>query len=358
METITEKMDLRVKNFMEIVENKKEITIPEPTEFVISTQSAMCKIDGIKGEINLPKAIVFIATNILRNLAMGENPSYLIQGLVVNDLSLRFDESHLKKKKIPYIKYKENEIEYNDKESIIGLIDAIRLMESNSIKKKGKQKTKKEKEESKGESDNFYNSCSIIVKASVNIKCVNIKLFNNGRITLTGSKEEMDGYYSTKILLEELKKCDGVFEEGGESPLDNINVANYSITMINTDFHTNFKIDLLKLRAILLEHESNLFVKFNPEKYRGLIIGFFWNGAKKIQDGICSCKIKCKGKGGKNGKGQGFCKKVTISIFKSDSVIITGSNMIEQTDDAYYFVNKLFAKYFHEIVRLSILDFL
>ena len=105
-----------------------------------------------------------------------------------------------------------------------------------------------------------------------------------------------------------------------------------------------------------IHDEENLFTKFNPEKYRGLIIGFYWNKKKEVQDGICMCHCKCNGKG--NGEGEGKCKKITISIFKSGSVIITGGRLIKQLEDSYKFINIVFKDNFKDIVKLSILDYI
>ena len=107
---------------------------------------------------------------------------------------------------------------------------------------------------------------------------------------------------------------------------------------------------------IVFTNEKELFTKFNPEKYRGLIVGFFWNNEKSKQDGKCNCTLKCNGKG--TGTGNGQCKKITISIFKSGSVIITGGRLVVQIEDAYAVINEIFKKYYNEIIKLSILDFM
>jgi hypothetical protein len=145
----------------------------------------------------------------------------------------------------------------------------------------------------------------------------------------------------------EYRKC---CELPGERPV------RYKIIMINSDFNTKFKIDLIKLLNILNSNEKELFTKFNPEKYRGLIIGFYWNKRKDVQNGICTCHCRCNGKG--NGEGEGKCKKITISIFKSGSVIITGGRMIKQLEDSYKFINNIFKEHFKDIVKLSILDYI
>ena len=88
-------------------------------------------------------------------------------------------------------------------------------------------------------------------------------------------------------------------------------------------------------------------------------MGFFWNQDKKHQDGCCNCKVKCTGKKKKTKNGDANqCKKITISIFKSGSVIITGGYLKEQIDDAYRFINNLFKEHYHKIIKLSILDFI
>jgi len=240
-------------------------------------------------------------------------------------------------------------IDPNNYSDCLAMYNDIEKIENTSLKKHGRQKKKKDNEY-------FYNSCSIIVKASLDIKCVNIKLFNNGKITLTGSKYETDGYYASKVLLEEMKKNKEIFPDIDEHYINNLFIDNYKITMINSDFNTNFKIDLIKLLSILNTNEKDLFTKFNPEKYRGLIIGFYWNTEKKIQDGKCLCKSRCNGKG--IGKGDGQCKKITISIFKSGSVIITGGRLVKQIDDAYIKINNFLKENYYDIIKLSILDYI
>ena len=341
-------LDQKMIDFINFVNNKEKNEIPIPTPYVVSTRSGMCRMNNIN-MLDLSKLVSFISNNIISNIIFKKNPDYLIRGIVIENIILRFDESYLKKYKKPYVKFFGNVIDYTNMEDCLLMFNNLHLLETNSLKKQGRQKNKKDNE-------HFYNSCSIIVKPSLDVKCVNIKLFNNGKITLTGSKGGLDGFNACKVLLEELKKVKEIFPEIEQSVIDSSEIVDHRITMINSDFNTKFKIDLLKLLDILNNLEDNIFIKFNPEKYRGLIIGFFWNDNNKIQDGCCNCEKKCKGKGNKEGDGK--CKKVTISIFKSGSIIITGGFLIQQVDDAYKFINELLKKYYHDIIKLSILDFI
>ena len=343
-----EDMDIKIMNFIHKMNNKQLEEIPNPTSYIISTQSAMCNINNVQN-IDLSKIIIYIAKNLIHNIVLKKDLSYLIRGIEVDSLMIRFDESYLKKYKKPFIKYFGNIIDPNNEEECMLILENIHLLENNSLKKNGRQKNKKE-------NDYFYNSCSIIVKADLSTKCVNIKLFNNGKITLTGSKKEMDGYHSCCVLLQELKKELTIFSEEDIAHINSLDILNYKITMINSDFNTNFKIDLLKLLYILNTNILDLFTKFNPEKYRGLIIGYYWNTENILRNGKCLCKTKCNGKG--CGTGDGQCKKVTISVFKSGSIIITGARLVRQVDDAYHLINRILKENYEEIIKLSILDFI
>jgi hypothetical protein len=62
------------------------------------------------------------------------------------------------------------------------------------------------------ENEHMYNCCSIVVKPSPDIKAVNILLFSNGMMTITGSLHKNDGYLAAKLLLDELKKYPEIFQ--------------------------------------------------------------------------------------------------------------------------------------------------
>ena len=52
--------------------------------------------------------------------------------------------------------------------------------------------------------------------------------------------------------------------------------------------------------------------------------------------GTCGCSRLCNGKG--NGCGDGECKKVTIAVFKSGKIIITGGQNKDQINESYRFI--------------------
>ena len=68
--------------------------------------------------------------------------------------------------------------------------------------------------------------------------------------------------------------------------------------------------------------------------YPGVNIKYYIN--TNNCDGICKCTSICNGKG--NGCGDGNCKKVTIAVFKSGKVIITGGQNQEQITESDRFI--------------------
>ncbi len=329
------------------IETPSEV-IPVPTELIISTKSAKCSLSEEQLNIHLGRVVTYLSRCII-NSYFDKNKRYPIRGIVVDNLIIRYDDVFVKKYKRPYIKYNEIQVNPFIREECDMFLDNLSEIEGLMEKKRGRQKDRNEETK-------FYNCCSIIVKPSKLMKNINVKLFNNGRITLTGSKEEDDGYQACLILLNELKERRDLFLGITDNIYNELKINNYGVTMINSNYRLNFKIDLTLLLNAFTTSEPLVFTKFNPDDYRGLIIGYFWNESKgENQDGICRCETRCKKKKIMTATD---CKKVTISLFKTGSVIITGGNTVEQINGAYDFINEKLRIYYKRIVKLSVSDFM
>lgn len=227
--------------------------------------------------------------------------------------------------------------------------------------------------------EHFYNSCTIIIKPDKERRPVNVKLFANGQITITGGLENKDGQDAVISLLKIInvdknnfldnnkldeatmlrftknKKC-GEKINGYIKPKDT-EIIKYDITMINSDYKLNFNVDRDKLYNILM-NETGLMSVFDGNMYPGVKIYYYWNLFNKENNGICKCtnKIKCKGKG--NGLGEHKCKKITVVIFQSGSVMITGANSDYQIEHVHKDIKKIIEKYYTRIIKFSIKDHL
>ena len=135
-----------------------------------------------------------------------------------------------------------------------------------------------------------------------------------------------------------------------KNDLDNLELKNFKICLINSDFSIGFKIRRERLYE-LLHNTYGIYATYEPDIYPGVNSKFYWNKKNKEKSnfGICSCNIKCDGKG--NGIGEGNCKKVTIAIFQSGKIIITGARNLEQINDSYKFINRILDKHYDYLKR-------
>tara|TARA_Y100000590_G_scaffold470766_1_gene669742 strand:+ start:25128 stop:26078 length:951 start_codon:yes stop_codon:yes gene_type:complete len=188
----------------------------------------------------------------------------------------------------------------------------------------------------------FYNCLTIHVEPEFGFRN-NIKLFRNGSISGTGIKKIENGKDSLKIILDRIKNIEESVVSYEDSKLDNADciLNDYSIALINSDYDISYEINRLELHSMLIK-KYKIFSSYEPCIYPGVNSKFYWNEKYKNMEhyGKCYCTVPCDGKG--NGSGNGNCKKITIAIFQSGSVIITGARSIEQIYTAYNFINNIF----------------
>lgn len=214
------------------------------------------------------------------------------------DLEKIYTQIPISEKYIPYIEY--------------GSGNPPRGFSEKSLIKKRKKKKKKI----------FYNQSTIHVVHDG--KIMNVKLFNNGRIQITGLKNETQAEKLVKKLIQYFKDFDVIG--------DYTELIDNKIVLINSDFDLGYQIDREKLHRDIVEND--IYSSYEPCIYPGVNIKYFINTNNTC--GICDCENLCNGKG--SGCGDGQCKKVTIAVFKSGKVIITGGRNKEQINESYRFI--------------------
>jgi len=188
----------------------------------------------------------------------------------------------------------------------------------------------------------------------------NLKIFKNGNIQITGIKEREIVEDIINLIIEEIKK---IHKNDNEilpnNDIELISFKKFIIRMINTDFKTytdethlnKFLIKRKVLHKILISDLYNNKCSFEPGRYHGVKLEYFWNTSKEDLNGICECDCNkhCFGKG--NGIGKNNCKKITIAIFESGSILITGGISFEQIDEAYNYITTVLNKHKNEIQK-------
>ena len=181
----------------------------------------------------------------------------------------------------------------------------------------------------------FFNSATLNIL--INNKFINAKIFNNGKIQMTGVNSEENAVKAVQIIKKILNTNNNAALKDVNSIISND--TEFKTVLINSDYDCKFEIQREKLNYLLINNYG-LSVSYEPENYPGVKIAYFWNKLNNInKTGICSCNTKCTGK--VTGVTENSCKKVTVAIFQSGKIIITGGNSTEQINDAYAFINNI-----------------
>jgi TATA-box binding protein (TBP) (component of TFIID and TFIIIB) len=193
----------------------------------------------------------------------------------------------------------------------------------------------------------FFNQATLVIRKALKDgqpgwKEVNIKLFANGGIQMTGvPTAEFSEAAIQYVICEIVEKDTEVFTA---SP----GLCKFRIQLINSDYSINRQIHQEKLHKIL----SNVYGLFSSHEstiYQGVNTKYYYNKkGNPLKPGICPCKTACSGQG--NGDGEGECKRITISPFSSGKIIITGAREMDQINEAYEFFNQILKTHEREIL--------
>lgn len=193
---------------------------------------------------------------------------------------------------------------------------------------------------------NFFNQVTILMKPSNNPEhnYINIKVFKNGSLQMTGCKDMEDFINVTNKLIDILKTGKTVKQKNGKQRTirfidepEKIGIYDVKIRMINSNFRLNYKVDRKKL-ARLLKKKHGIGTK---DKEIGYV------ESKYEPTGGHSCvNIKYQ---------YDEFSKPSIFVFQTGAIIITGAKNLHHIIMAYHFINKILQKYYNEI-RIIDLD--
>jgi TATA-box binding protein (TBP) (component of TFIID and TFIIIB) len=211
------------------------------------------------------------------------------------------------------------------------------------------KKIKSDKKKKRKEKKNFYNQVSLIFRTCTlmgldpskisqkeGLKTVNVKLFINGSIQMTGCKHLDNIRSSLELLFEKLKITKVILNKNMEfiekpfvidTTLLNINnVNNFFIQMINTNFNIQFHINRSKLFQLLLD--NNIDASFDPIIHACVNIKYYLLSKKT--------------------------KTISIFVFESGSITIAGSNSCSEILEAYNFINKFILSNYNVLLTKDI----
>jgi TATA-box binding protein (TBP) (component of TFIID and TFIIIB) len=202
----------------------------------------------------------------------------------------------------------------------------------------------------------FFNQSTIVVRKAINkektqFKEVNVKLFGNGGIQMTGIPAEEFAKEALTWFLDEL------YTVKAETPIFTTKptLEKFKVQLINSDYQVACPINRTALHNIL-SRTYGLFSTFESTIYQGVNTKYYYNDKHPDPDrpGICLCTKRCRGQG--TGSGPGECKRITMSVFQTGKIIITGGRYMFQLEEAYNFLNRVLQDHAEEVLRLPDTD--
>ena len=194
------------------------------------------------------------------------------------------------------------------------------------------------KKESKINKNNFYNQITIVIRIDSGFidnldksKKINMKLFKNGSIQMSGCKSIDNINVGLNKLVNKLKEIKGVMENNKiiEKPfveeIDTLTVTNFKIDMINSNYQVKMQVDRQKLYQLL--QKKKIKSSYEPCIRACVIIKFI----PEIEN-----------------DGQ---KEVSIFIFQKGNIIITGARAKSHIIASYTYINNILLTHYDEIIK-------
>jgi TATA-box binding protein (TBP) (component of TFIID and TFIIIB) len=173
----------------------------------------------------------------------------------------------------------------------------------------------------------FSNQITLIIKINA-IKYLNVKLFINGSLQITGGEKIEDYNYLFDRLFSKLRieKAIIVNDEVVNKPfvedISKLTVNGFKINMINSGCKNEFMINRDNLYTVLLTKEK-LSVTYEPMTHAGVSIPYLVNNVKKA----------------------------SIFVFESGRLIITGVKTVQDINGAYEYIDILLNKWKKDIMK-------
>ena len=201
-----------------------------------------------------------------------------------------------------------------------------------------KEKKRRTKKKETKKSCPFYNQITVVVRVYEGDyddiekeKKINVKLFLNGSIQISGLKKleytnralnklvYRLGQIKGKIIDDKIKEIKFVED------VNNLSINAFSIYMINSNYKVNMKIDRSKLFTLLLKKK----MKASYEKcIRACVIVKFMPLRGNDEE-----------------------KEVSIFIFEKGNIIITGARNLFHIIDSYNYINNIILSHVDEIIK-------
>ena len=235
--------------------------------------------------------------------------------------------------------YKYMELSYDNIITVKESQDKIR-----TLRKKKKRKSKKvDTEKKKKKTNSFFNQITVEVRVVEGVcdafdkqDIINIKLFKNGSIQMSGCKKIESINIALNKLIERLKvvkakiENNTIVEKKFVENLDKLGVYDFKIDMINSNYAVNMTINREKLYDILLEQKIRC--RYEPCIHACVTIKYIPPEDNEVE------------------------KVISIFVFEKGSIIITGAKKKSHIISSYNYVNNIIKENREDIEKHNLDD--
>ena len=149
---------------------------------------------------------------------------------------------------------------------------------------------------------------------------------------MTGIKNIDQGERAIRLLLSEIEQLSLECKTNSFNSEKIEMIGDVKTVLINSDFDIYNKIDRVMLHRLI--SDNGYYSSYEPCIYPGVNIKYYSNPLRN-NFGICDCDKHCNGKGLNN-----TCKRITIAVFNSGKIMITGANNMNHVETAYKFITE------------------
>jgi len=201
-----------------------------------------------------------------------------------------------------------------------------------TIEYNGNYRSLFEEKKKKKKSYNFHNSITLKIAVRPG-KLINFKIFTNGAVQIAGCKTIIEGNLAINLLLSRLNEKNGVFNEDTKQIeevsyiKEPITVESVKINLININFDMKFSINREALYKLLLTQHVECYYE-------------------RCKHAAVSIKFKTPDKK----------KPISIFVFESGSIVITGSTNENHILQSYEYIKDMISRNKDEIIKTSVDD--
>lgn len=182
-------------------------------------------------------------------------------------------------------------------------------------------------------------------------KLINVKIFKNGKLQSTGSRNEGESRKVFNLIFDQFKKIN-CFES--KPVLDNFNIVLLNgICYVKNKLNQKYEINL-NILSKMVSKKYDLKIDYKQSVHPPAKIWYLYNKNNIKKDGRCYCKVRCSYANNKNV--DNCCKKIIIQVQHTGIIQFMGPKNNVQLLEVYDFIKNIFYEDYYYFCKNKNID--